>query len=655
MQDKNIIITSLGGKKRGRKRKSKKTDSVLESFDLSSALSAPKAEFDAKKIQDVKDSESIDYTSKFDELKQVLETALSDRKKTPFTGFKKLDPRSIKKIDKFVFKNALVETKEGVVKLPALRTGGIVTSPTQALIGENGPEAVVPLEKLQSLFNKMPGISREGFGTLVRRFMPNADHIQVDSLYDRVRRPPDHQYTGPQSFDPSRGETYLDATNPVEAVRRRGRPRIEEMPSLHEHAARLDRVTEQTGGPRISKTDQELRRERFERDKERRRSYFEATRHMEMAHNIPENTEDPKQAEMRAGFIEMAEKASPEAVRDFRQKQSDARREERMEFVKQPGKDLQKRRAEDEARYQARADIPGTEANKKKLAEEEEKRRKRREQHRRDKEEFVKKLGYDPYKGEKSPHVRDEDILDKSPLKGDFGGMPALKPLGEVAQMSGDEYVKRLTDPNISKEEKDRMQRERQDSYELRGLHERYEALGVDPNVGVPARSGDGRSFAEKYSAEENQKIMDRAAKTNRETRERIRIQSEQERDRHHGAFGLQLTNQSGQPDPLDRGNQIQPPTGSQVPSVSLEASQTEQRQDISAAAGENAALLAKREDQTHQSQTKQIAAIPPSPDPKMNIRQPGFTSIAPSGGATIFDMAVRSQQLFPNWRTMMG
>jgi len=147
MQDKNIILTSLGGKKRGRKRKSKKTDSVLESFDLSSALSAPKAEFDTKKIQDVKDSETIDYTSKFDELKQVLETALSDRKKTSFTGFKKLDPRSIKKIDKFVFKTALVETKEGVVKLPALRTGGIVTSPTQALIGENGPEAVVPLEK----------------------------------------------------------------------------------------------------------------------------------------------------------------------------------------------------------------------------------------------------------------------------------------------------------------------------------------------------------------------------------------------------------------------------------------------------------------------------------------------------------------------------
>ena len=612
MQDKNIILTSLGGKKRGRKRKSKKTDSVLESFDLSSALSAPKAEFDTKKIQDVKDSETIDYTSKFDELKQVLETALSDRKKTPFTGFKKLDPRSIKKIDKFVFKNALVETKEGVVKLPALRTGGIVTSPTQALIGENGPEAVVPLEKLQSLFNKMPGISREGFGTLVRRFMPNADYLQVDSLYDRVRRPPDHQYTGPQSFDPSRGETYLDATNPVEAVRRRGRPRIEEMESLHEYRAKL-------GLP--PKTDEELEIERFERNKERRRSYFEATRHMEMAHNIPENTEDPKLAEMRAGFIEMAEKGSPEAVRDFRQKQSDARQEERMEFVKQPGRDLQKRRAEHEAQYQARADIPGTEANKKKLAEEEEKRRKRREEHRRDKEEFVKTLGYDPFKGEKSPHAS-KDVLDTKTSDLPGFSVPPLE--------SSEDYVARLTDP-ANAGRGDEIIQERFDSIE------RYKAMGIDPETGA----GDPNYFANKYSAEENRKIMDQAAKTDRERRERIRIQSEKERDPHYGAFGLQLTNQ--------------PPPGSQIPSVSLESSQAEQRQDISAAAGENVALLERKEDQTHRSQTKQVAAVPPSPDPKMNIRQPGFTSIAPSGGATIFDMAVRSQQIFPNWRTMMG
>jgi len=31
--------------------------------------------------------------------------------------------------------------------LPALAEGGIVTSPTTALIGEAGPEAVIPLDK----------------------------------------------------------------------------------------------------------------------------------------------------------------------------------------------------------------------------------------------------------------------------------------------------------------------------------------------------------------------------------------------------------------------------------------------------------------------------------------------------------------------------
>jgi hypothetical protein len=171
------------------------------------------------------------------------------------TKFKKIDPRDIKKLDKYTFKTAVIKTEKGVTQLPALRTGGVVTSPTQALIGENGPEAVVPLEKLQSLYDLMPNISREGFGTLVRRFMPNADYIQVDSLYDRVRnRRTEIPQFGIPEFDPSRGESYLDVTNPVEAVRSRGRPRVEEMESLHEYRAKL-------GLP--PKTDQELRRERF--------------------------------------------------------------------------------------------------------------------------------------------------------------------------------------------------------------------------------------------------------------------------------------------------------------------------------------------------------------------------------------------------------
>lgn len=35
--------------------------------------------------------------------------------------------------------------------IPALAAGGIVTSPTLALIGEAGPEAVVPLSKMDSM------------------------------------------------------------------------------------------------------------------------------------------------------------------------------------------------------------------------------------------------------------------------------------------------------------------------------------------------------------------------------------------------------------------------------------------------------------------------------------------------------------------------
>jgi hypothetical protein len=38
----------------------------------------------------------------------------------------------------------------GVGKIPLLAQGGVVTSPTLALIGEAGPEAVVPLDKMPS-------------------------------------------------------------------------------------------------------------------------------------------------------------------------------------------------------------------------------------------------------------------------------------------------------------------------------------------------------------------------------------------------------------------------------------------------------------------------------------------------------------------------
>ena len=37
--------------------------------------------------------------------------------------------------------------------MPKLATGGIVTRPTNALIGESGPEAIIPLGKVPGMFN----------------------------------------------------------------------------------------------------------------------------------------------------------------------------------------------------------------------------------------------------------------------------------------------------------------------------------------------------------------------------------------------------------------------------------------------------------------------------------------------------------------------
>ncbi len=48
-------------------------------------------------------------------------------------------------------------------KIPKLATGGIVTRPTNALIGENGPEAVIPLGRMQGMFNN------GGSGTITMR------------------------------------------------------------------------------------------------------------------------------------------------------------------------------------------------------------------------------------------------------------------------------------------------------------------------------------------------------------------------------------------------------------------------------------------------------------------------------------------------------
>ena len=64
----------------------------------------------------------------------------------------------------------------GVIGIPGLAHGGIVTSPTLAMVGENGPEAVVPL-------NQMGGLTIN-FNESV--FMEKEESI--NKLADRVNR-----------------------------------------------------------------------------------------------------------------------------------------------------------------------------------------------------------------------------------------------------------------------------------------------------------------------------------------------------------------------------------------------------------------------------------------------------------------------------------
>ena len=69
---------------------------------------------------------------------------------------------------------------EGTFQLPAFASGGIVTRPTVGLIGEAGPEAIVPLNKAGALGNT--------FNITVTSADPNA---VVDAIrkYNRISGP----------------------------------------------------------------------------------------------------------------------------------------------------------------------------------------------------------------------------------------------------------------------------------------------------------------------------------------------------------------------------------------------------------------------------------------------------------------------------------
>lgn len=331
MQNKPLdkIIDSLGGKKRGRKRKKETTPTLVSEVEFFNAIrtTSKSKGFDQEKLESISETKEVSYEKDFSELKEMVQKVLS--KNTPKdTKFKKIDPRDIKKLDKYTFKTAVIKTEKGMTQLPALRTGGIVTSPTQALIGENGPEAVIPLERLRSLYNQMP-MSREGFGTIARNLMPNADEIQISSMFRQITNP-----------SPS---SDMDSYNPVLAMDLRDRygsggiPRPENQESQQEFRARLDKIA--PTAPGLLKTPGQVESERFSSGIQNRKDRAEIQVLITQAERFPDRAEQ---------ILKTAEKINPEMYlqmqRDRRSAKLDRRAEERMKSVGEPGKDLRARR-----------------------------------------------------------------------------------------------------------------------------------------------------------------------------------------------------------------------------------------------------------------------------------------------------------------------
>ena len=75
-----------------------------------------------------------------------------------------------------------IYTGEESQKVTRLAEGGIVTKPTQALVGEKGPEAVLPLEKLGAFFKKL---------------------LRYDPETVAGPKPAEKEKTGGEDFDPS--------------------------------------------------------------------------------------------------------------------------------------------------------------------------------------------------------------------------------------------------------------------------------------------------------------------------------------------------------------------------------------------------------------------------------------------------------------------
>lgn len=331
MQNKPLdkIIDSLGGKKKGRKRKKETTPTPMSEVEFFNAIqfTSKSRGFDQEKLESVSETKEVSYEKDFNELKDMVQKVLS--KNTPKdTKFKKIDPRDIKKLDKYTFKTAVIKTEKGMTQLPALRTGGIVTSPTQALIGENGPEAVIPLERLRSLYNQMP-MSKEGFGTMARNLMPNADEIQISSMFRQITNPS-------PSF-------VMDSYN-------------------QEFRARLDKIAPTTPG--LLKTPGQVESERFSSGIQNRKDRAEIQVLITQAERFPDRAEQILKTAEKVNpemYLQMQRDRRPVLAMDLRDRYGpggiprpetqesqsaklDRRAEERMKSVGEPGKDLRARR-----------------------------------------------------------------------------------------------------------------------------------------------------------------------------------------------------------------------------------------------------------------------------------------------------------------------
>jgi hypothetical protein len=75
--------------------------------------------------------------------------------------------------------------KIAIGRLPALAEGGFVNKPTTALIGEAGPEVVIPLNK----FEEMMGLDGSGQGKTINYYAaPNNSLDAEQALFQAIQR-----------------------------------------------------------------------------------------------------------------------------------------------------------------------------------------------------------------------------------------------------------------------------------------------------------------------------------------------------------------------------------------------------------------------------------------------------------------------------------